>query len=170
MEFSFDYSKSLLFSVIDSLLVCIREDFLSYSSVQCLHGTASKMAKTIPTNHPLPLLRHLHFRLHFALLALQVFKLVSEMSLLNLASTPRTVRCASHTSSSKRRRIHYDCAGDCHSTRCVCYKNGTRCTTYCHRCSSGCPNKLTLHPDSGRRAERAGRDRTSRMRGDEMEE
>ena len=30
---------------------------------------------------------------------------------------------ASYTGSSKRRRIHCGCAGDCRSARCVCYKN-----------------------------------------------
>ena len=50
---------------------------------------------------------------------------------------------ASYTSSSKRRRIHYGCAGDCRSARCVSYKDGISCTIYCHRRSGECPNKAT---------------------------
>ena len=40
--------------------------------------------------------------------------------------TPRYAAKASHTSSSKRRRIHCSYAGDCRSARCACYKNGIR--------------------------------------------
>jgi hypothetical protein len=55
--------------------------------------------------------------------------------------TLRYAAKASYTGSSKRRRIHCGCAGDCRSARCVCYKNGIKCTIYCHRRSGECPNK-----------------------------
>jgi hypothetical protein len=50
---------------------------------------------------------------------------------------------ASHTGSSKRKRIYCGCAGDCHTARCVCHKNGVGCTIYCHKRSGECPNKAT---------------------------
>lgn len=57
--------------------------------------------------------------------------------------TLRYAAKASYTGSNKRRRIHCGCSGDCRSARCVCYKNGAKCTIYCHRRSGECPNKAT---------------------------
>jgi hypothetical protein len=57
--------------------------------------------------------------------------------------TLRHAAKASHTGSSKKRRIYCGYAGDCRSARCVCFKNGTKCTIYCHKRSGECPNKAT---------------------------
>jgi hypothetical protein len=57
--------------------------------------------------------------------------------------TLRYVAKASYTGSSRRKKIYCGCSGDCQSARCLCHKNGVRCTIYCHRRSSECPNKAT---------------------------
>lgn len=90
MEVSFNLTMFILFSIVLSILVLIPEAFLSSKSAQCHRGTASKITTITTTSYHLPLLRPIHFRPHFALLAFQVFRLVSEMFLLQSASIPRT--------------------------------------------------------------------------------
>jgi hypothetical protein len=55
--------------------------------------------------------------------------------------TLRYAAKASHTGSSKMRKISCGCLSDCHSARCVCFKNRAGCTIYCHKRSGECPNK-----------------------------
>jgi hypothetical protein len=57
--------------------------------------------------------------------------------------TLRHAAKALYTGSSKKKRIYCDCAGDCQSARCIYYKNGVRCTIYCHKRSGECPNRAT---------------------------
>lgn len=42
---------------------------------------------------------------------------------------------------SDRQLLSCGCSGDCHSARCVCFKNGAGCTIYCHKRFGECPNK-----------------------------
>jgi hypothetical protein len=102
MEVSFDRTKFPLFSVFESILIFIPAALRPYNSPQYQTGAASTMTRTTPiTKTHLLLLPPLPFRLRFALLALLVFRLVSEMFPLLSATIPRTCTIRYRSNSTK---------------------------------------------------------------------